>query len=414
MKIVIYSEYFFPISGGVQTNIFELACGLIARPENHDTNPIDVTLVTRTRETTSSDASWPFHLVRRPGFRGLVRLLRSADVVHIAGPAILPMAIGFALGKPVVVAHHGYQAMCPNGILLQGGDRMVCPGHFMAGHYRKCLRCNSGDMGWLGSLRTLVLQFPRRWLCKRASANLAVTGHVARRVALPRTEIILHGIRDCGRSPLEQNGRGIEIGYVGRLVHEKGLPVLLKAAKRLHDDGLVFRLTIVGDGPLRGQLERDSRELGLAPLIKFTGELAGLELESAVRPLQVLVMPSLWEETAGLAAIEQMMRGGVVVASDIGGLAEVVGDAGLKFTPGDSDSLYIRLRELLERPSVAALLSSAARERAAKNFNVERMVELHVALYQRLSSADADRRRARGRHVRNREAISSRHRDRIA
>ena len=397
MKIVIYSEYFFPISGGVQTNIFELACGLMTGTQTQDSDRIDVTLVTRTSQATPSDSSWPFHLVRRPGIARLVRLLRDADVVHIAGPAILPMALGLALGKPVVVAHHGYQAICPNGILLQGTNRMVCPGHFMAGHYRECLLCNSRDMGWLGSLRALVLQCPRRWLCKRASVNLAVTQHVARRVALPRMQIIPHGIRDCGCAPLQRNGHGVEIGYVGRLVQEKGLPVLLRAAKRLHDDGLAFRLTIVGDGPLRDQLESDSRELGLAALIRFTGELAGPELERAVRPLQVLVMPSLCEETAGLAAIEQMMRGGVVVASDIGGLTEVLGDAGLKFTPGDSDALYLRLLELFEHPSIAEFLSTAARDRAAKNFNLNGMVESHLALYQRLSGENKERKGAQGR-----------------
>lgn len=394
MKVVIYSEYFFPISGGVQTNIFELACGLIARTPNYNSHPIEVTLVTRTQETTCSDGSWPFHLVRCPNFGNLLRLLREADVVHIAGPALLPMVVCLALGKPVVVAHHGYQSMCPNGLLLQGSSCAVCPGHFMAGRYLKCLRCNLTDMGWLGSLRALVLQFPRRWLCKRASINVAVTEHVARRVALPRTRVIPHGIGDCECSSIQRNAHGIEIGYVGRLVQEKGLPVLLRAAKRLHEDGLAFHLTIVGDGPLRFQLERDSRELGLTRVVSFTGELAGAELERTVRPLQAVVMPSLWEETAGLAAIEQMMRGGVVVASDIGGLTEVLGDAGLKFTPGDSDALYLRLRELLEQPSLAESLSFAARERAAKNFSLDKMVDSHVALYDELVTCHAEGKRA--------------------
>lgn len=105
-------------------------------------------------------------------------------------------------------------------------------------------------------------------------------------------------------------------------------------------------------------------------------------------------MPSLCEETAGLAAIEQMMRGGVVVASDIGGLTEVLGDAGLKFTPGDSDALYLRLIELLEHPSVGEFLSTAARDRATKNFSLNGMVESHLALYQRLGGENKGRKRA--------------------
>jgi FkbM family methyltransferase len=294
------------------------------------------------------------------------------------------MAIGLALRKPVVIEHHGYQAMCPNGILLLGTGRSVCPGHFMAGHYLQCLRCNSGDMGWLESLRSLVLQFPRRWLCKLASANVAITDHVRRRIALPRTQTVLYGIRDPGCTREPQDGNVVEIGYVGRLVQEKGLPVLLNAAKQLQDEGRSFHLTLVGDGPLRKQLEDESQHLGVASRVKFTGELAGADLDRAVRPLQVVVMPSLCEETAGLSAIEQMMRGGVVVASDIGGLTEVLGDAGLKFTPGDSHALCARLRELLEKPSLAASLSSAARERASKVFKLQTMIEAYVALYGKL------------------------------
>jgi glycosyltransferase involved in cell wall biosynthesis len=382
MKVVLYSEYFFPVSGGVQTNIFELACGLSEwRQDQSNSDRVEVTVITRTAERTADDDSWPFRLVRRPGFGQLVQLLCKADVIHIAGPALVPVLVGLLLRKPVLIEHHGYQSMCPNGVLLLGTDRTVCPGHFMAANYERCVRCNSGDMGWLGSLRALVLLFPRRWLCKHASLNIAITDHVARRIALPRTQTILYGIRDPGSLRLPQNGNAVEIGYVGRLVPEKGLLVLLKAARRLQNDGFAYRLTFVGGGPLEKQLEDESRELGIAPHVTFAGELGGADLERAVRPLQIVVMPSMWEETAGLAAIEQMMRGGVVVASDIGGLSEVVGDAGLKFVPGDSDALYARLREVLESPSLAVSIGDSARARAARLFGRDKMIRAHVSAY---------------------------------
>lgn len=384
MKVVLYSEYFFPISGGVQTQIFELACGLSEwRQAPFDRAPLDVTVVTRTTEKTAEDSSWPFRLVRHPSFARLVRLLHEADVIHLAGPAMLPMALGLVLRRPVVIEHHGYQAICPNGLLLLGTSRTVCPGHFMARRYAECLLCNSGERGFLRSLRDLLFQFPRRWLCKLASANIAITEHVGRRITLPRTHTILYGIRDsgCTRLPPARNGNGAEIGYVGRLVPEKGLPVLLRAAKRLRDDGFFVHVTLVGDGPLRKQLENESCELGLTSAVTFTGELAGAELDRAVRRLQIVVMPSVWEETAGLSAIEQMMRGRVVVAADIGGLSEVVGDAGLKFVPGDSDSLYACLRQLLEEPALGVSLGSAARARAVQCFARDNMIRAHLASY---------------------------------
>ncbi len=128
------------------------------------------------------------------------------------------------------------------------------------------------------------------------------------------------------------------VAYVGRLVSEKGPALLLQAAKYLHDDELAFQLAFIGDGPERTMLEELSRKLGSRNFTLFTGDHRGLQFEEAVAKIDIVVMPSLCEETAGLSAIEQMMRGGVI-AADIGGLSEVVGDAGLKFYPGDSQAL---------------------------------------------------------------------------
>lgn len=395
MKIAIYSHDFLPTRGGVQTIVFELARGLSEWRSDHLASPpLEVAVITQTRGPEVEDRSWPFRVIRRPAPGRLFRLLRHADVIHVSGPALLPMMIGLCLRKPLVIEHHGYQSICPNGILLLGKSRTACPGHFMAGHYRECTRCNSAEMGWPKSLRSLLLQFPRRWLCNHASANIAVTDYVARRIELPRTQAILHGIQDPGSLEWSRNGNEVQIGYVGRLVTEKGLPLLLEAAKRLQDDGLSFHLTFVGGGPLGTQLQNEAENLGIARRVTFTGDLAGTDLERAVRPIQVVVMPSLWEEAAGLAAIEQMMRGGVVVASDIGGLSEIVGDVGLTFIPGDSEELYGRLRRLFEDRSLAASLGSLARSRALEMFKRTRMIEAHVSLYRKVIGQRQRRRSA--------------------
>jgi glycogen synthase len=381
LKLLIFTQYFFPISGGVQTIVFELASGLKQWNEDHPGEPpFEVTVVTRTCERTS-DEQWPFSLVRCPSVRQLFEMIRQSDVIHVAGPALLPMLIGLLLQKRVIVEHHGYQSICPNGILLFGPDRKACPGHFMSRRYQMCVRCNSKDMGWVGSLLAVALTFPRRLLSKAVSANIAVTNHVARRVALPHTKTVLHGVRDSSGTSLSYSERETQFGYIGRLVQEKGLSLLLNVARRLKDDDFPFHLTLVGDGPLRNQLQEESARLGIQPRVTFTGDLAGSELEQAVRPLKILVMPSLWEETAGLAAMEQMMRGGTVIASDTGGLREVVGDAGLTFTAGDSDALYERLRQVIEIPSLATSLGVEARNRATRLFSRQHMIEAHVSVY---------------------------------
>ena len=285
-----------------------------------------------------------------------------------------------------MVEHHGYQSACPNGLLLYAPDHTICPGHFMAGRYRKCLQCNANDLGWIGSFRNLVSTFPRRLLCERAAGNIAITRHVAMRMALPRTRSIYYGIHDATPrvrpDPLPGSENQLRIGYVGRLVQEKGLPVLLDAAKQLANVGIPFHLTLIGDGTERAELETTVRRLGLQNRITFAGELRGAAFEAALQRVQALVMPSQWEETAGLAAIEQMMRAGVVVAADIGGLGEIVGDAGLTFPVKNSSALAARLKQIHENPSLLVSLGSAARARATQLFNLDSMIRNHVRLYQ--------------------------------
>jgi glycosyltransferase involved in cell wall biosynthesis len=224
-------------------------------------------------------------------------------------------------------------------------------------------------------------------MCQQASTNIAVTDHVLRRISLPRTEVVYHGIADntdvLQNQNLASDGNPLQIGSIGRLVSEKGLPTLLRAAKRLDDEGINFRLTFVGDGPERANLESLARNLQFRNHVEFLGQLRGSELTEAVESIKVVVMPSECEETAGLAAIEQMMRGGVVIASDIGGLGEVVGEAGLRFKAGDSDNLYSRLREVIERPSLRESLSLAARRRAMQTFSRNSMIEGHISAYRR-------------------------------
>jgi glycosyltransferase involved in cell wall biosynthesis len=384
MKILIYSKNFLPRTGGVQTVVSELARGLAERagPGNEK---IEATVVTRTTQRMEGEDSLPYRLVRDPAFRVLIHLIRDADIVHLAGPAMLPLALSLFFRQPVIVEHHGYQSICPNGLLLYGPDHSVCPGHFMAREYGMCVRCNAGGLGWGKSLRDLILTFPRRWLCRKAARNIAVTNHVLRRIALPRTEVIYHGIAEKqGFSSGEDStgdGTPLKVGFVGRLVSEKGLPVLLRAAKRLDEEGLKFQLTFVGDGPERENLESLARELKFRNRVGFQGELRGDELTAAVRSIQVVVMPSQCEETAGLAAIEQMMRGGAVIAADIGGLGEVVADAGLRFRAGDSDALCLCLRKVIESPSLRTSLGSAARKRAMQAFDRDSMIEKHIGLY---------------------------------
>jgi glycosyltransferase involved in cell wall biosynthesis len=169
--------------------------------------------------------------------------------------------------------------------------------------------------------------------------------------------------------------------YVGRLVSEKGLPLLVQAANMLRNQGYSFNLKLIGDGPERETLQAEVTRLGLQKEVTFTGFLIGDELNEALSEAGAVVMPSIWEETAGLAAIEQMFRARLVIASDIGGLGEVVGGAGLKFPAGDVGALTSCMRQVLDRPDIVSEIGQRARLRALNCFGLERMLDEHIDIY---------------------------------
>jgi glycosyltransferase involved in cell wall biosynthesis len=387
MKILIYTESFLPSVGGVQTAVDLLASGLAdldGRETAGNFGRIEVTVATKTPPEAMDDSGRAYRVVRGPCIWQLLRLIREADLVHLAGPCFLPMFLAWLSGTPMVIEHHGYQAICPNGLLFQQPMQTACAGHFMEKNYSACLRCRSAEVGFIGGVRSLLLTFPRRWLCKNAAANIAITNHVRNRILLPHSQTVYHGVDETRGGTRHDSLAGsivFEVAYIGRLVAEKGLPVLVESAKSLRDRGVAFHLSFIGDGPERARLRELVSRFELDDFVTFTGDLRDAALREAAGKIAAVVMPSIWEETAGLSAIEQMMRGGVVIASDIGGLGEVVDDAGLKFPPRDSEALASCVRRLIDDPSLLASLGLAAQARATRYFRRGAMIEGHFDVY---------------------------------
>ncbi len=389
MKLLIYSHFFVPSIGGVESAVLSLAGGLPSFQTPKGDSEFEVTLVTQTPAGDFDDRSLPFRVVRQPGLLQLWRIVRTSDVIHIAGPALPPLVLGALARKPVVVEHHGYQAICPNGLLVHQPDGSICPGHFQAGRYRNCLHCQECQTSVVRSLASLLLMFPRHWLSRKVAMNIAITRHVLERHALPRSSVIYYGIEaplgeDIGTSSAANTSGSVCFAYVGRFVSEKGIPILLQAARMLKKEAHQFEVLLIGDGPQRPRLEAIISSEHLENCVRITGYLTGPALANALRDVRVVVMPSIWEETAGLAAIEQMIRGRLVIASRIGGLAEVVDDVGLQFPPGNPEALADCMRRVIQNASIIDSIGPKARVRACQLFPRARMVEEHAIAYRKI------------------------------
>jgi glycogen(starch) synthase len=174
----------------------------------------------------------------------------------------------------------------------------------------------------------------------------------------------------------------VTFAFNGRLVTTKGVQILLEAAHLVKSRGLAFQLWLVGDGADRTRLEALAGEYQLGDTVRFLGYLSGTPLEAALQSADAILMPSLGGEVFGLVALENMMRGKLVVVSDIGALAEVVGDAGLTCPTGDVDAWASCMERLIRNPELCLELGRRARERAGEYFSIQQMVAGHVGVYE--------------------------------
>jgi glycosyltransferase involved in cell wall biosynthesis len=226
----------------------------------------------------------------------------------------------------------------------------------------------------------LLLTFVRRALSRLAFSNVAVSEHVAMRIALPRLRVIRNAVPDAIPArrfivPPDPGESPIVFAYVGRLVTEKGVSVLVQAAHVLKSWGCRFQILIIGDGPERVALQTLASSLDLGPELCFLGFQRGPELEESMNKVSALVMPSICEDVAPIAVLEQMMQERLVIGAKIGGLAEEIGDTGLTFEPGNAKSLAERMKQVIEQPYLMETLGKRARERALALYTLEHQLD---------------------------------------
>lgn len=186
--------------------------------------------------------------------------------------------------------------------------------------------------------------------------------------------------------PAPHKRESIHIGYVGRLVHEKGIDLLLDALSTLHNHP--WQLSIVGSGPQRAALEAQAASLD--GRVNFLGSLPSVEMPAIFQQFDVVVVPSRtmpnWKEQFGRVIIEAMASGVAVIGSDSGAIPDVIGKAGLTFGEDDSTDLAEKLAFLMQNPAERARLAQAGREHVLANYTQSQVAQQTVAAYQAMLS----------------------------
>jgi glycosyltransferase involved in cell wall biosynthesis len=179
-------------------------------------------------------------------------------------------------------------------------------------------------------------------------------------------------------TPVPRSSVGINNGncvllYVARLEPQKDHANLLRALAQIPDADLV----LAGDGSLRAQLEAQAEMLGVTPRVHFLGRRK--DVAELLQMADIYVHPAAYEGF-GIAAAEAMSAGKPVVASNVPGLAQVVGDAGILVPPGDPTTLAAEVRSLIKSPDRCQQLSRAAVERGRQH-SIEKTVAAYLGMY---------------------------------
>ena len=243
-----------------------------------------------------------------------------------------------------------------------------------------------------------------RTVARLAHLHIAISAGLARYLAESEGfqedgfEIVHYGLDPGPPSPAPP---GVpRLALVGRLIEIKGHGVLLEALARARAELPDVMLELAGDGPLEPELRAAVARLELAGAVRFLGHVA--PPTPVYERAEIVAVPS-FGEGFGMVALEAMERGRAVIASDVGGLPEIVeaGETGLIVPPGDAAALARAIVELGRDPARTARLGAAGRQRALSEFSQDRCTARTEELYLAALETGARRRSRTSTHARS-------------
>lgn len=359
----MHCVYFPPEVGGLESHIFYLCRGLVARGHEVDTvtsrsrsdlppyEVMDGVRVWRTWLPARSTPGWAAHaFFSMPRFGTLAR---SADVLHAQDiAAVVPCMVAQRVrNAPLVTTYHSSHFL----------KRASSP--FWRPIFRRFLMAADRNLAASTEIASVAEQIApgvrvepvtngvETSLFRRVAPALPAPGSGRRRIVVPRRLFAKNGVENAVRA----------------------LPLI---AREVDVEALV-----IGDGPERAALERLASELGVSDRTVFLGARPNHEMPGLLSSAEVSVIPSLMEATS-VAALESMACELPVAASCVGGLPELVDpEVGALFPPGNPEALARTVVALLRSDRLREM-GARARARVVERWSNERLVDRHVAVYE--------------------------------
>jgi glycosyltransferase involved in cell wall biosynthesis len=292
----------------------------------------------------------------------------------------------FAKERPDIVHAHTYKA----GVIASVAGRIAgVPAVVFTPHGHIFSR-GANIPGVPGGLKLELLRWVTRAAQGCADRITALSGldldqQIALKLSPASKYVVVRNGIDCERFMRPRlrlfDGSPV-IGAVGRFSEEKGHRHLIQAMTAVRKSLPNARLVLVGYGALEGELKGRASSLGLDGAVTFAGERDSADVLTS---FDLFVQPSLYE-SQGLALLEAMAAGIPAIASDVGGVGDVVrdGETGLLVPPADSEALAAAIVRLANSPELGLALSRKAAGRVRDQFSSETMLEAYARLYREL------------------------------
>ncbi len=336
MNILIYSPSFYPNVGGLETVIAILAHEFLAQGHK-------VKLVSETPDSESK--VFPFEVYKSPNLRGLLELTEWCDIYFqgcVSLKGLWPLLI---IRKPLVVSHHTW--------------------------YRRL----DGSLGWQDHIKRFVTRF---------ATNISASHDLAEEIPAP-SAVVPNPYEADVFYEMSEIIRDREIVFLGRLVSDKGVDLLLSALAEIKQRGMTPHLTIIGKGPEESKLHQQVKELDLADQVDFAGVKVKEELARLLNAHQILVVPSRWREPFGVVALEGIACGCVAIGSEKGGLKDAIGPCGVTFPNGDHKALTQVLFDLLSSPAKMSIYRTQAESHLSRHRQAE-VAKAYLHIFERTVS----------------------------
>jgi glycosyltransferase involved in cell wall biosynthesis len=309
------------------------------------------------------------------------------NILHHITPSIIPILRKSNI--PIVHHLHDYNLICPDVYLLNKGQ--ICEKCFQSRYYRCAInRCkkDSFSASLLAAAQRYyheIINAFRGVSCYISPSEFAMCKfHEADFFAKKLIVAVPHFVRCETFEPNRDFGKKVGAVFAGRLIAEKGLITLLKAAEMISD----IPITLYGEGPLKSEIKKYVNEKGLSN-IRMMGWCPQKDLFDAFRRARCVVMPSEWYETAGLSVFEAAAVGTAAVVSNNTAMAEFVEDGrnGLVFEMRNAESLAECIRKSCSNSDVSNSMGQRAIEHVKRVYTADVHYKRIMDIYQKVISS---------------------------